>query len=91
MLYRVYIDLILEPVVKLWILDMRAGRINLVILEEDSDSGHGGGKANNPVRRWKQEMGLKNYFNCPGSPDLAPIENLWQAPKQVLRKVPHWG
>ena len=35
-------------------------------------------------------MGLKHYFNCPGSPGLAPIENLWQAPKQALRKVPHW-
>ena len=60
---------------------MRAGRINLFILEEDSDSGYRGGKANNLVRRWKQEMGLKYYFNCPGSPDLAPIENLWQVPK----------
>ena len=47
----------LEPVVKPWILDIRAGRIDLLfILEEDGDSGHRGGKANNPVRRWKQEM-----------------------------------
>lgn len=78
MTHRVYIDSILEPVIKPW------------ILEEDGDSGHGGGIATNPVRRWKAEMGLKHYFNCLGSPDLAPIENLWQAPKQALRKIPHW-
>ena len=91
MSHRIYIDSILEPVVKPWILDMRAGRINNpFILEEDGDPSHRGGKANNPVRRWKQEMGLKYYFNYPGSLDLAPIKNLWQAPKQALRKVPHW-
>ena len=90
MTHRVYIDSILEPVVKPWILDVRAGRIDPFILEEDGDSGHGGGTATNPVRRWKAETGLKHYFNCPGSPDLAPIKNLWQALKQALRKVPHW-
>ena len=90
MSHRVYIDLILEPVVKPWLQDVQAGRIKPFILEEDGDSGHGGGKQGNIVRRWKTENGLKHYFNCPGSPDLAPIENCWQAPKQALRKVPHW-
>ena len=46
----VYIS-IQYSVVKPWILDMRAGRINPFILEEDGDSGHRGGKAINPVRR----------------------------------------
>ena len=54
---RVYIDSILEPVVKPWILAARSGRINPFILEEDSDSGHRGGDSYNPVRRWKAEMG----------------------------------
>ncbi|KJZ80118.1 hypothetical protein HIM_00832 [Hirsutella minnesotensis 3608] len=44
------------------------------ILEEDGDSGHGPGK-NNPVRTWKEEHGLKYFFNCASSPDLSPIEN----------------
>lgn len=90
MSHRVYIDSILGPIVKSWVLDVRAGRLKPFVLEEDGDSGHGGGKKDNPVRRWKTEMSLKHYINCLGSPDLAPIENCWQAPKQALRKIPHW-
>jgi len=90
MSHQVYIDSILEPIVKPWIQDVKRGRIDPFILEEDGDSGHGGGKIQNPVRRWKAENGLKHYFNVPSSPDLAPIENCWQAPKQNLRKIPHW-
>lgn len=88
--HRCYRDDILEPVVKPWILDVKRGRINPFILEEDGDSGHGGGTAINFVRRWKKENGLRHYFNCSYSPDLAPIENCWQALKQALRKVPHY-
>ncbi|KAF2194324.1 hypothetical protein K469DRAFT_727625 [Zopfia rhizophila CBS 207.26] len=51
------------------------------ILEEDGDSGHGPGKSN-IGRTWKQKHDLKHYFNCPSSPDLSPIENCWQPPKQ---------
>ena len=49
-----------------------------------------GGKINSIVKKWKEQEGLKHYFNCASSPDLAPIENCWQAPKQLLRKTPHW-
>ena len=59
------------------------------VLEEDSDSGHGKSE-NNPVRKWKEAHNLKTYFNCVHSPDLAPIENAWQAPKAALRKFGHW-
>lgn len=90
MSHKVYIDSILEPVVKPWIQAVRAGNIEPFVLEEDGDSGHGSGRTQNPVRRWKEEKGLKYYFNCASSPDLAPIENCWQAPKQHLRKIPHW-
>jgi len=57
------------------------------ILEEDGDSGHGGGNctASNMVRKWKEEHHLKPYFNTPGSPDLSPIENRWRAVKQFVR------
>jgi hypothetical protein len=81
---RVYIDQILEPVVKPWIL---AG--HNFALEEDGDSGHGPGKGN-IVRTWKEKNHLEYYFNCPSSPDLSPIENCWLPPKQHLQKFPHW-
>ncbi|KAF1941731.1 hypothetical protein EJ02DRAFT_491042 [Clathrospora elynae] len=80
-----YISQILEPVVKPW---LDAG--HTFILEEDSNSGHGPGKSN-VVRTWKQVHNLKHYFNCHSSPDLAPIENCWQPPKQYVRKFPHWN
>lgn len=51
MTLRCYYNDILEPVVKPWILDVRRGRINPFILEEDGDSGHGGGSTTNFVRR----------------------------------------
>jgi hypothetical protein len=81
---RVYIDSILEPIVKPWL-----DRGDKFVLEEDGDSGHGPGQ-NNIVRTWKEEHNLDHYFNCSNSPDLAPIENCWLPPKAVLRKVPHW-
>jgi hypothetical protein len=78
-----YISQILEPVVKPWLNGPR------FILEEDGDSGHGPGKSNT-VRTWKKNHGLEFYFNCHSSPDLAPIENCWQPPKQYVKKFPHW-
>lgn len=73
---QVYRDCILEPVVKPWLLQMCKGLINPWVLEEDGDSGHGGkGKKGNIVKTWKQDNNLPCIYNCPGSPDLAPIEN----------------
>ena len=61
------------------------------VLEEDQDSAHGvGKKGSGLVAQWKKAHGLQHYFNCNGSPDLAPIENAWQPLKQNLRKTPHW-
>ncbi|KAF2629187.1 hypothetical protein BU25DRAFT_465246 [Macroventuria anomochaeta] len=81
----VYRDQILEPVVKPWLV---CG--DTFTLEEDNDSGHGGGSGNNIVAIWKHKNKLDSYFNCPNSPDLAPIENCWQPPKQYLKQFPHW-
>ena len=81
---HVYRDEILEKAVKPW-LDANQS----FVLEEDGDSGHGPSKKN-IVRTWKENHGLKFYFNCPFSPDLAPIENCWQASKQELKKCPRW-
>lgn len=81
---EVYINQILEPVVKPWL-----EADHDFVLEEDNDSGHGPGKSN-IVRTWKEKNGLEHYFNCAHSPDLAPIENCWQIPKAYTRKYPHW-
>ena len=88
MSHRVYIDQILGPHVKEWIL-----RGDKFVLEEDGDSGHGRGstaKRNNPVARWKKDNSLETYFNCAESPDFAPIENCWQAPKVYVQKRPYF-
>jgi hypothetical protein len=78
-----YVD-ILNTMVKPW-LDAKED----FVLEEDGDSGHGTGKKN-IVREWKEKHNLESYFNCHDSPDLAPIENCWQPPKQYIKKFPHW-
>ncbi|XTI92257.1 hypothetical protein V2W45_1317896 [Cenococcum geophilum] len=59
------------------------------VLKEDNNGAHGTGKKN-IVRTWKEEHNLKYFFNCHNSPDLSPIENCWQPPKQYIRKFPHW-
>lgn len=82
---RVYIDQILEPVVKPWIATGQD-----FVLEEDGDSGHGTGKQDDIVKAWKTRHCLKHYFNAAASPDLSPIENCWQPTKQHLKKYPHW-
>ena len=79
-----YIDQILEPIVKPWI---ESGAS--FVLEEDGDSGHGPGH-HNIVKKWKTENQLQYYINCPSSPDLSPIENCWQPPKQYIQKYPHY-
>ncbi len=86
---RVYRDNILEPIVKPWIQDARQKGYSFT-LEEDGDSGHGHGSETNIVATWKRENGLQWYKNSPGSPDLAPIENCWNPPKQYSRKYPYW-
>ncbi|KAF3769371.1 hypothetical protein M406DRAFT_65645 [Cryphonectria parasitica EP155] len=74
---QVYCNKILQPV---------------FVLEEDNDSGHGGTRGNNIVRKWKEENSIVSLFNCPQSPDLiaSPIERAFQGPKMYVRKQPHW-
>ena len=86
--HQVYIDKILESVIKPWLADVKINKYQFTF-EEDGDSGHGIGKSN-IVRTWKQNNGLDYYFNCPGSSDLASIENCWQGPKAWMKRVPHW-
>ena len=79
-----YIDSILEPIVKSWI---ETGQ-NFV-LKENGDSGHGSGKSN-IMKTWKKTHGLEYYFNCLAFPDFFFIENCWQPPKQHIKRYPHW-
>lgn len=81
---RVYIDQILKFVVKSWL-----DRGDDFCLKENEDSGHGISK-HNIVRTWKEEHGLKNYFNSASFSDLSSIENCWQSSKQYIRKFLHW-
>ena len=81
--HQVYINSILGPVVKPW---LEAGHD--FVLKEDGDLGHGSGWATR-VRKWKEEQGLKTYFNCAHSP--TPIENCRPIPQSRVRKYPHWG
>ncbi|KAL0469508.1 hypothetical protein QR685DRAFT_588997 [Neurospora intermedia] len=64
------------------------------VLEENNNSNYGS-KGNrrgkkNIVKQWKEENGLKYYFNCSGYPDFIPINKVWQSPKQYLRKRGKW-
>jgi hypothetical protein len=40
---------------------------------------------------YQPNAGPEQYFNCSNSPNLAPIENCWQPPKQYVKKFPHWN
>lgn len=60
------------------------------VLEEDGDSGYSKVKTSNIFRIWKEENKLDYFFNSAPSPDLSPIKNCWQPPKQRLAKYPYW-
>ena len=72
---QVYINKILEPVVKPWL----QAHHNFVV-EKDGDLGQRLGKSNT-VHSWKEQNNLGTYFNCHNSLDLALLENCWQPVK----------
>ena len=45
-----YIDSVLNPIVKLLLEDVKRGHINLFTLEKNGNSGYESGTARNPVR-----------------------------------------
>ncbi len=56
------------------------------VLEEDNDSGH----TENMSTRWKKEHEIQYYLNSSKSPDLSPIENVWNSLKFHYNSEPHW-
>ena len=68
------------------ILPMVEENLHGFVLEEDNDSGHIGGMAT----KWKLNHGIEYYLNAPKSPDLTPIENVWQSLKFHYNSEPHW-
>jgi hypothetical protein len=85
MTHQIYINFILELVVKSWL-----KRENDFVLEKNDDSGHDTNKTRNAIKKWKENHELKHYFNCASSSDLASIENCWQSTKQHIHKFSHW-
>ena len=88
---QVYRDDILKPHVVPWQQQIRQGKIDPFVLEEDGDSGYGTDARSCIVRKFKEKEGIQTYRNCASSSDLALIENCWQPPKQILKHVPHWN
>jgi hypothetical protein len=65
MTHKAYIEQILEPAVKPL---LQMGKD--FVLFEEGNSGYGTGKKNT-VRKWKEDHGLKNYFNVSNSPIIS--------------------
>jgi hypothetical protein len=82
---QVYLNQILDPVVKPWLKSTQPD----LILKEDNNSGHVESSASNIVAKRKKQNGLRSFFNCTNSPDLAPIKNCWPVMKEHLKKYPH--
>jgi hypothetical protein len=85
MTHQIYINFILELVVKLWL-----KRENDFVLKEDDDSSHDTSKTRNIVKKWKKDHDFKHYFNCASSSDLIIIENCWMSTKQHIQKYSYW-
>ena len=79
---KVYIDSILEPVVR----PLLERGDKHWIMEETGDYGHGSGSTErgNAVWQWKMKNGLQFYFNAPKSPDLCILDDCWVPVQRYL-------
>lgn len=75
---RCYVNLILEPVIKPWVEEVKLGRLAPSTLVEDPNGAKDVG-VNSEARRWKRQHSaghIDYHFNERASPDLAPFENV---------------
>ena len=42
------------------------------------------------MQSYKQQIGLEYLFNALGSPNLAPIENIWRCEKRGIKSIDHF-
>ena len=57
-------------------------KVSILLLQEDNDPKH----RSKLATKWRIENGVKKIDWSSMSPDLAPIENVWQLLKMNLRK-----
>ena len=81
---NVYVQDILEPVVKSWV-----ECSDHFILEEERDWAHGLGRKS-AAKQWKESREVEYYFSCRASPDLSPVENCWQPMKKYVNQWSYW-